>query len=68
MLDNSMDKGPMEKWLWGPSSLSRHVSNLSRDRGLGPRFQSHSRHVIVWYHNEPAIKKQQGNVHIQIFC
>ena len=27
-----------------PSCLSRHVSNSSRDRCLGPRFESHSRH------------------------
>ena len=29
-----------KKWPWGPSSLSHHVSNSSRDRGLGSRFKS----------------------------
>ena len=40
---------------WWPSGLSRHVSNSSRDRVLGPRFESHLRHVIKWYHNGPGI-------------
>ena len=41
--------------LWWPSGLSRHVSNSSRDRSLGPRFESHLRQVFIWYHNGPAL-------------
>ena len=46
-------------WPWGPSGLSRHVSNSSRDRGLGPRFESRLRHVyldkFVWLQFAPAL-------------
>ena len=34
-------------WPWWPSGLSSHVSNSSRDRGLGPRFESPSRQKIL---------------------
>ena len=34
-------------WPSKPSGLSRHVSNSSRDRRLGSRFESHSRHVYM---------------------
>ena len=44
-----------ENRLWWPSSLSLHLSNSSRDIGLGPRFESHSRLVFIWYHNGPTI-------------
>ena len=37
-------------WLWWPSGLSRHVSNSSRDRGLGPRFELSAKqpHVFTY--------------------
>ena len=36
---------------WWPSGLIGHVSNLSRDRWLGPKFESWSGHIntIVQY-------------------
>ena len=41
-LDKGRDHRP-----WWLSGLSHHVSNSSRDKGLGPRFKSCSRHGTV---------------------